>query len=306
MALLARHAALLPADLVAADPAVLLEPQGVSDLNEAVDQALQALPSSPEAGTALAIPFLDPAIAPVAGSRDGLGLLAAALILEEALGSPLDEDFEPAIEVTTAQVGDRVCLEVARGGMDVGGCAWRMDDLAQLLAAELGAELTSSIGNAEMRCALRLPALAWAPVGGTVLVLDDEPTVREVICRILCHAGMAARALASAEELEALLGRERPGLLLIEASVADPERGPVIEWLARSRPALAPRTVVLTTAPAGEQTRAALAALRRGWYLAKPFTGPALVALARRRLMCLPPPAGDPPSAAFRPEPSFY
>jgi len=282
-----RHASLMPASLVSEGTAAVLGAPTLNDLNDITDRALEALDLMFRQEEVVATVLPDPAIAPVAGSRAALILLTAAIIRQAMLAPSAADDLAAAVDVVTGRAGDRVCLEISRMGVDVAGADWPLDDLCRLLCRLVGGQMETHLERGEMAAALRLPAVPWQPVAGEICVVDDEPAVREIMCRILSRGGMPAHAMVSAEELERHLATGPPALVLVDAALTDPSRGRLVEWLARVHPELIERIVVLTSSPSTEDARRALAALRREWYLAKPFTAEILLALVRRRLMCL-------------------
>jgi len=285
-----------PTSLNADEAAAVLGAPAPNDLNDIAEGALEAVGLLFPADAPTAVSLLDPTISPVAGSRAALVVLAAALIRQVTLAPSSADDLAPAIDVVTSQAGDHVCLEISRVGVDVGSAAWPLADLCRFLCRFVGGQVEMRLEREEMTAAVRLPAVPWSPVAGEVWVLDDEPVVRDVIERILSRGGLTTRAFGAIEELEACLDAATPSLLLIEATLGfPPPRGGTLEWLARVHPELIERTVLLTTNPAGDAARRALAALRRSWYLAKPFTADTLLALVRRRLMCLGGAAADAP-----------
>jgi two-component system, OmpR family, response regulator ResD len=111
---------------------------------------------------------------------------------------------------------------------------------------------------------------------GTVLVVDDEPTIVEVVSRYLARAGFATReAFDGPGALEAVR-RERPDLVVLDVMLPGFDG---IEAMRRlhEQPG-EPVPVILLTARAEESDR--LIGLRRGAddYVVKPFSPAELVA----------------------------
>ncbi|HWP35189.1 MAG TPA: HD domain-containing phosphohydrolase [Thermodesulfobacteriota bacterium] len=120
-----------------------------------------------------------------------------------------------------------------------------------------------------MHLVTREPLQHTSPEPPRVLVVDDEATVREVLCRNLLAGGHAVRAAASAAEALALLEQEPADLVLSDIMMPGTSG---IELL-RSLKARWPDTaVVMVTALSDVQ--AAIDALKLGAadYVVKPFT----------------------------------
>jgi DNA-binding response OmpR family regulator len=111
---------------------------------------------------------------------------------------------------------------------------------------------------------------------GTVLVVDDEPTIVDVVSRYLARAGFSAReAFDGPGALEAVR-RERPDLVVLDVMLPGFDG---IEVMRRLHEAPGePVPVILLTARAEESDR--LIGLRRGAddYVVKPFSPAELVA----------------------------
>ncbi|HEX4805729.1 MAG TPA: response regulator transcription factor [Conexibacter sp.] len=111
---------------------------------------------------------------------------------------------------------------------------------------------------------------------GTVLVVDDEPTIVEVVARYLARAGFQAReAFDGPGALEAAR-RERPDLVVLDVMLPGLDGIEVMRRL-HEQPG-EPVPVILLTARAEESDR--LIGLRRGAddYVVKPFSPAELVA----------------------------
>jgi len=111
---------------------------------------------------------------------------------------------------------------------------------------------------------------------GTVLVVDDEPTIVEVLARYLARAGFSAReAFDGPGALEAAR-RERPDLVVLDVMLPGLDGIEVMRRL-HEQPG-EPVPVILLTARAEESDR--LTGLRRGAddYVVKPFSPAELVA----------------------------
>ena len=112
---------------------------------------------------------------------------------------------------------------------------------------------------------------------GTVLVVDDEPTITEVVSRYLEQAGYATNAAADGEAALALALRDRPDLVVLDLMLPGMDG---LEVMHRLRDAAGARqvSVILLTAK-GEATDRVIG-LRLGAddYVVKPFSPAELVA----------------------------
>ena len=132
-------------------------------------------------------------------------------------------------------------------------------------------------------CTKALPACATtgapapaASASGVVLVVEDEASIRDVVCRTLAQAGHAVLAATNGVEALAILEDREWRIDLVVSDVTMPVLGGValVEHLAHFRPGT--RTVLMSGFTAD-------ALLRRGvlppsaMFLAKPFTQEALL-----------------------------
>jgi two-component system, OmpR family, response regulator ResD len=115
-----------------------------------------------------------------------------------------------------------------------------------------------------------------ASAGGTVMIVDDEPTIVEVVGRYLQRAGY--ETLEAADGLEALdlAERLRPDLIVLDIMLPGIDGTEVMRRLHEGPGRAVP--VILLTARGEESDR--LAGLRRGAddYVVKPFSPEELVA----------------------------
>ncbi len=109
---------------------------------------------------------------------------------------------------------------------------------------------------------------------GSVLVVDDEPTIAEVVSRYLERAGYATRVAGDGNEALRLAGEERPDLVVLDIMLPGTDGLQVMRRL-RERDRI---SVILLTAK-GEQTDRVVG-LRLGAddYVVKPFSPAELVA----------------------------
>jgi two-component system response regulator ResD len=135
-----------------------------------------------------------------------------------------------------------------------------------------------------------IPAMAETS-HGTVLVVDDEPTIVDVVARYLERAGY--EALTAADGLAALRAAEQrdPDLIVLDVMLPQLDGIEVMRRL-HERPGK-PLPVILLTARGEESDR--LAGLRRGAddYVVKPFSPKELVARVDAVLRRVSPPAEE-------------
>jgi DNA-binding response OmpR family regulator len=119
-------------------------------------------------------------------------------------------------------------------------------------------------------------------------VVDDEPTVREVVAQYLARDGYEVRELASGDRLADTIGEFRPDLVL---DIMLPGASG-LEYL-RGAPADRP-PVILLTARVEEADRVLGLELGADDYVTKPFSPRELVARVRTVLRRTQPPATSP------------
>ena len=129
---------------------------------------------------------------------------------------------------------------------------------------------------------------------GTVLVVDDEPTIAEVVSRYLERAGYQAVATGDGLDALRLAGQHRPDLVVLDLMLPGMDGLDVLRCLSDEE---GPRTpVILLTAKGEEGDR--VAGLRRGAddYIVKPFSPAELVARVEAVLRRVRPPSdgGEP------------
>ncbi|HVO52433.1 MAG TPA: sigma-54 dependent transcriptional regulator [Thermoanaerobaculia bacterium] len=115
----------------------------------------------------------------------------------------------------------------------------------------------------------------------TVLILDDEPVIREVLGAVLAKAGHATREAATAAEGLARLEKEPIDLLLLDLMLPD---RPGLEVLVDVRARHPEIPIVVVTAYSSVES--AIAAMREGafHYIPKPFRNEEVVHVVRQAL----------------------
>jgi DNA-binding response OmpR family regulator len=129
---------------------------------------------------------------------------------------------------------------------------------------------------------------------GTVLVVDDEPTIVEVVARYMERAGYETLEAADGLEALQLAERRRPDLIVLDVMLPGIDGIEVMRRL-HERPGK-PVPVILLTARGEESDR--LVGLRRGAddYVVKPFSPAELVARVDAVLRRVSPPIDEAPS----------
>ena len=127
----------------------------------------------------------------------------------------------------------------------------------------------------------------------TVLVVDDEPTIVEVVARYLERAGFETHEAADGPEALRIAGEHRPDLVVLDLMLPGIDGLEVMRQLhERAGPRIA---VILLTARGEESDR--LVGLRDGAddYVVKPFSPKELVARAEAVLRRVAPPSDEAP-----------
>ncbi|MBI1902648.1 MAG: response regulator [Planctomycetia bacterium] len=127
-------------------------------------------------------------------------------------------------------------------------------------------------------CGPDVPTAVLAPL---VLVVDDEPLVREAVSRWLSAAGYACARAAAADEAWACLAQQEVALVVLDIGLSGCSG---LELLARVKERHAGTEVIMLTAEA--EVRTAIQALSAGaaGYLVKPVEAEELLVQVRRAL----------------------
>jgi DNA-binding response OmpR family regulator len=115
-----------------------------------------------------------------------------------------------------------------------------------------------------------------AHVRGKVLVVDDEPTIGDVVFRYLRRAGYQARVATTGQEALKQAAADRPDVVVLDLMLPDVDG---LEVMRRLRHQDAKRTAILLLTARGEESDRVIG-LRLGAddYVVKPFSPAELVA----------------------------
>jgi CheY-like chemotaxis protein len=113
--------------------------------------------------------------------------------------------------------------------------------------------------------------------GGTILVVDDEPDVRETLCETLEYEGyVAVQAANGRDALEYLRQNPAPCLVLLDLMMPVMNGYDFLEAI-RNEPRLLPVSILIVSAAAREQIDAAAKSSGAVGVLAKPLQLKALL-----------------------------
>jgi len=106
---------------------------------------------------------------------------------------------------------------------------------------------------------------------GKVLIVDDEPAIRNILARILSNKGHQAQTVSSGKAALAMLQDKGYDLLVADLKMSGISGIDLYQTLKKKRPEMADKTVFITGDTMTEETNEFLASSGRP-YLAKPFT----------------------------------
>jgi DNA-binding response OmpR family regulator len=125
----------------------------------------------------------------------------------------------------------------------------------------------------------------------TVLVVDDEPSVRDVVVRYLRQAGYRTLEAGDGDDARGLLEHEMPSLIILDLMLPGMDGLSLCRWI-RERSEL---PVIMITALGEETDRLTGLELGADDYLTKPFSPRELVARVKAVLRRSSPPASEQP-----------
>ena len=129
----------------------------------------------------------------------------------------------------------------------------------------------------------------------TVLVVDDEPIVREVVVRYLQHEGYTTLEADDGDKARIVLEAERPDLVVLDVMLPGTDGLELCRWI-RAKSEL---PVILLTARGEEADRIVGLELGADDYVTKPFSPRELAARVRTVLRRSAPPVDENPRLAF-------
>lgn len=124
----------------------------------------------------------------------------------------------------------------------------------------------------------------------TILVVDDDASIREVVCFALRKAGFATLPAENGERALALFARERPALVVLDILMPELEGTEVCRRI-RARPDGGSTPIIFLSSKDDEIDRIVGLELGGDDYLSKPFSPRELVARVRAILRRAMPPA---------------
>ena len=108
--------------------------------------------------------------------------------------------------------------------------------------------------------------------GKTVLVVEDQMVLRELLCHWLTEEGASCQAVASLAQAEAVLSHVAPDWIFLDRHLPDGDSLPRLpHWLSRFAVGTVPHVVLCTANPEQKEKEAAFAAGACA-FLPKPFT----------------------------------
>ena len=106
---------------------------------------------------------------------------------------------------------------------------------------------------------------------GRVLIVDDEPAIRNILARILSNKGHRAQTASNGKAALALLEGRGYDLLVADLKMSGISGAELYQTLRKRSPEMADRTIFITGDTMTEETNDFLTSTGRP-YLAKPFT----------------------------------
>jgi len=116
----------------------------------------------------------------------------------------------------------------------------------------------------------------------TILVVDDEKSMRRLLTAILAEYGFAVDAAANTQEADQLLATTVYDAIVVDYHMPD-EDG--IQWLTRRQAANFPMPCILISGGAEETLRHAARHIRVAAIMCKPFDLSAFVELVRQHTL---------------------
>ena len=134
---------------------------------------------------------------------------------------------------------------------------------------------------------------------GKVLVVDDEPTIADVVARYLTRAGYAARTAGTGEDALHQANAERPDVVILDLMLPDVDGLEVMRRLRTNAHDRDRTAIILLTARGEESDRIVGLRLGADDYVVKPFSPAELVARVDAMLRRLSPANETEPQLQF-------
>lgn len=135
-----------------------------------------------------------------------------------------------------------------------------------------------------------------------ILIVDDDPDIREMVCDYLARQGLKASGAANGREMRGVLARERVDLLVLDLMLPGEDGISLCREL--RAPGQPPLPIVMLSARSDEADRILGLELGADDYLPKPFAARELLArvssVLRRTRMMPPQPAAEMPRSRLK------
>ena len=174
------------------------------------------------------------------------------------------------------------CLQVMLHAANIGGVSWAL-------------EVSESVRGRARWFKVYVISATDNPAVPTVLVVDDEPIVRDVVVRYLERDGYRTLEAGNGDEARCLIEREPPSLVVLDVMLPGVSGLELCRWI-RARSEV---PIVMLTALGEEADRVVGLELGADDYLTKPFS-PRELAIRVRNLMRRTAPTTRSPSGSRR------
>ena len=270
----------LEQDITADLPAVLCDPdQIIQVLTNLLTNSRQALEERPQPRRVRLTARADAEWAHIEVADNGPGI-------EEAVRSRV---FDPFFTTKPVGAGTGIGLAVSRGIVEAHGGSLRLaltDGEGACFVIRLPVA-GDSARLSDLDGAVGAPP-RLTPVTRTVLVVDDEPEIGELLAEMLKKLGHRFEVKVSGEAAQAALRQRDYDVLLCDLRLPGLDGPALYDWIAEHRPHLCARTAFITADTLGASSKRFLARAGRP-VLEKPFAPAEL----RRLLAQLLPDAQD-------------
>lgn len=128
------------------------------------------------------------------------------------------------------------------------------------------------------------PAAPKSPSGPLVLVVDDNPVIRQIQCRALEGAGFAVVEAPGGARALQLLSRDQPALVLLDLMMGDMDGFKFLDQLRRRSDGADLPVIVLSAKPLSDLEREYVGARAQGFVRKTSSATEEVVALVRQLL----------------------